>query len=248
MIGNKIKSLRNKRAVTQEHLAEYLGITAQAISRWESGTCYPDIELLPAIADYFSVTVDDLLCIDKSKKKEKIEGFIKSADTSQRAGNFDEAVNILRLALKEFPSSFLLQAELACALGCIDNGQKISKDLCEEVIILCSHILDDCLEDTLRLRAKAILCYVYAKHLEELEKAKQIADSLPPLYQCREVAMAETLKLSPLSPEGRQNVKSAIGHLLMMLGSPLSYQVENSLDDCVNALITGLQDFIVNND
>jgi len=52
-VGGKIKSLRNKNDVTQERLAENLGITAQAISRWESGSCYPDIENLPAIADFF---------------------------------------------------------------------------------------------------------------------------------------------------------------------------------------------------
>ena len=47
-IGEKVKLLRKKNDVTQDRLAEYLGITAQAISRWESETCYPDIELLPA--------------------------------------------------------------------------------------------------------------------------------------------------------------------------------------------------------
>jgi len=42
-IGEKIKLLRKKNDITQDKLAEYLGVTAQSISRWESGTCYPDI-------------------------------------------------------------------------------------------------------------------------------------------------------------------------------------------------------------
>lgn len=51
--GEKIKFLRKKAGITQERFAEYLGITPQAVSRWESENCYPDIECLPGIADFF---------------------------------------------------------------------------------------------------------------------------------------------------------------------------------------------------
>ena len=57
-IGEKIRLLRRKNDVTQDQLAAYLGVTPQAVSRWESGICYPDMGTLPAIADYFSVNMD----------------------------------------------------------------------------------------------------------------------------------------------------------------------------------------------
>lgn len=60
-IGDKIKKLRRKRKVTQEQLAKQLGVTPQAVSKWEKGLAYPEINLLVPIADYFSVTVDFLL-------------------------------------------------------------------------------------------------------------------------------------------------------------------------------------------
>ena len=60
-IGDKIKKLRRKRKVTQEQLAKQLGVTPQAVSKWEEGLAYPEIHLLVPIADYFSVTVDYLL-------------------------------------------------------------------------------------------------------------------------------------------------------------------------------------------
>lgn len=60
-IGSRIKLLRTQRRLTQEQLALTLGVTPQAVSRWEVEHSYPDLELLPAIAKYFSVSTDFLL-------------------------------------------------------------------------------------------------------------------------------------------------------------------------------------------
>ncbi len=59
-IGRKIKELRARDKTKQEKLAEALGVTPQAVSRWEQGNGYPDVEMLPAIANYFSVSIDEL--------------------------------------------------------------------------------------------------------------------------------------------------------------------------------------------
>ena len=63
-IGTTIKNLRTKKQITQKQLATYLGVTEQAVSRWESGGGFPDIQLLPAIASFFSVSTDLLLGVD----------------------------------------------------------------------------------------------------------------------------------------------------------------------------------------
>lgn len=60
MIGKNIKKLRNERKLTQEQLAEHLKISYQAISKWENGTTVPDTMMLPAIAAFFEVTIDEL--------------------------------------------------------------------------------------------------------------------------------------------------------------------------------------------
>ena len=69
-IGAKIRLLRRQNDVTQDMLAEHLGVTPQAVSRWESGVCYPDMNFLPLIADYFSVTMDELLCYTNARKEQ----------------------------------------------------------------------------------------------------------------------------------------------------------------------------------
>ena len=71
-IGAVIKSLRREQKVTQDELATALGVTPQAISRWESENGYPDIELLPLIANYFSVSIDELLGYRKSEREEEL--------------------------------------------------------------------------------------------------------------------------------------------------------------------------------
>lgn len=63
-IGKNIRSLRRKRQVSQEDLAETMGVTVQAISKWETGKANPDVMLLSGLAEYFEVSIDDLFFID----------------------------------------------------------------------------------------------------------------------------------------------------------------------------------------
>ena len=58
IIGENIRDYRKKNNLTQEQFAERLGVTYQSVSRWENGTTYPDLELLPAISDLLSITVE----------------------------------------------------------------------------------------------------------------------------------------------------------------------------------------------
>ena len=78
-IGQKIKELRQENNLTQEELAEQLGVSPQAISRWENSTTYPDITLLPIIANMFDVTIDYLLDMDSYKMKEEIDKILEQS-------------------------------------------------------------------------------------------------------------------------------------------------------------------------
>ena len=60
-IGENIANLRKKKGITQEDLANQFKVSNQAVSKWEAGKCYPDIELLPELSCYFEVSIDELL-------------------------------------------------------------------------------------------------------------------------------------------------------------------------------------------
>lgn len=77
-IGQKISQERGKQKKTQQELADFLGVSKAAISKWETGKSYPDITLLPMIAAYFNVTIDELVNDNAQLSKEEIRHFYQS--------------------------------------------------------------------------------------------------------------------------------------------------------------------------
>ena len=75
-IGNQIKALRLRRGTTQEALAQHLGVTAQAVSKWERGVATPDIGMLPDISAYFGVTIDELFAVSDDTRMERIQNML----------------------------------------------------------------------------------------------------------------------------------------------------------------------------
>lgn len=78
-IGAKIRQLRRDKGITQSEMAEHLGVTSQAVSKWEGDLSQPDIALLPDIAAYFGIRIDDLFEYSKEKRYEKIEHMLDYA-------------------------------------------------------------------------------------------------------------------------------------------------------------------------
>ena len=73
--GENLKKLRKSKDLTQEALADFLGMSFQSISKWERSETYPDITMLPTIASFFGVTVDSLLGTDMIEKEKKINEY-----------------------------------------------------------------------------------------------------------------------------------------------------------------------------
>ena len=116
-IGPTIKQLRRRHDITQEQLADYLGTSPQAISRWETGVTQPDLAHIPALANIFNVTTDELLGVDIAAKEARIDAICENAITNYKAkGLTSEAIAVLREGLKEYPNSYKLMDALQSAL------------------------------------------------------------------------------------------------------------------------------------
>ena len=214
-IGEKIKSLRKKAEVTQERFAEYLGITPQAVSRWESETAYPDIEIIPSIANFFNVTTDELLGVNANKAKERIKKIEELINENFMKGLIDKAIEICRNAIAEFPNNYKLISWLAFALhrksGDVKEENEKKKYLIE-MIELRERILEDCIDDGLRFSSLQQLSYAY-NEMGNKEKSIEIANKLPFFYNTSNV-----VRWGILDGEERLNqIKENIGLLWDLL-------------------------------
>ncbi len=95
-MGNQIRANRLRLDMTQEQLAEKFGTSPQAISRWENGTTYPDIEMLPMIASFFETTVDTLLGCTDEEKERFCADLQKSLTTAAKEKDAEKTIGVLR--------------------------------------------------------------------------------------------------------------------------------------------------------
>ena len=186
-LSKTLKDLRQKNNKTQDDLAEYLGITSQAVSKWERCEGYPDITLLPQIAAFFHVSVDTLLGVDEIARQVRIDEITAEynrirhhvpLDPNYR---LDDGIKLIRNALKEVPGEFFFEQLLAADLSwkgknLPDTAEK--NKLFEEAIMLCEDILARSVEDRWRNSAKQILLVMYAD-LRMTEKALELAYQMP---------------------------------------------------------------------
>lgn len=118
-LNENIAFFRKKRGITQEELANALGVTNQAVSKWESGKCAPDIQLLPDIAEYFNISIDELF--GRSVNSDIPTKIQSPKETSSK---LDTAIDIA--SKKGYISSSILQFKLR--IGC-DESRKLIQDM-----------------------------------------------------------------------------------------------------------------------
>ncbi len=112
-ISRTIRRLRKEKDITQEALAAALGVTSQSVSRWENDAAYPDMELIPAIANYFGVTTDVLFGMDEETKEYRL---VQYQERYQEARTLEEEIRIVREAVKEVPADCFWRGRLCCLL------------------------------------------------------------------------------------------------------------------------------------
>ena len=188
-IGENIKNLRKRKDITQEELAEHLGISFQSISKWERGDGFPDITMLPDLADFFNISIDDLIGADRISGGELSDIYVR-AYKHENDGKYDEAVNLLRETLQKYPNHFDMTSKLSSLLLFLDKDSKEGKELAKKAVILCERKLDGIMSEKARASARAMLCFLY-ENIGEHEKANDLASKLPHVWESREILWGE---------------------------------------------------------
>ena len=203
-LGDRIKEFRRRDGRTQEALANELGVTPQAVSRWEKGLCYPDMGMIPSIANVFGVSIDELFGYDNERSRkvdaltERIRGMIwenNGVDVSM-----DQCIALAREGRIEFPGNEKLTLALASALytaGYVRHGELHLTDAdgygvydvrrhrtypeWQEAVKLYEKLLPGLTDGKLRRQAVRELSQLY-KNLGQGEKALALAEEAPDLY------------------------------------------------------------------
>lgn len=244
VLGTKIRQLRRRDGRTQEALAEALGVTPQAVSRWESGGSYPDMNLIPSIANYFGVTIDELFGYN-NEREQKIDALVTRITQMKRKSNgvdagIDETISLARSALVEFPGNERLMLCLASVLytaGYVRYGEYHLTDAdgydvydiqrhrgygeWKEAVELYEKALLTLQEGDLRRTTVGELTHLYVC-LGMHEKSQALAEAAPGIYSTREY-------MRICACDGRQRVQANGKAMLDMLHACAAMMVQGVL-------------------
>lgn len=184
MFEKCLRDILVKRGKTQRELAEWLCISTQAVSKWCRGENMPDISLLPKIAIFLDVSVDDLLGVGKLRKQEKIREYQVKGFELAREGRNDERIEMWREAYNEFPNDMEVNTSLMYALYTAHNGRYH-----DEALALGERILRESTDEYQQNSAIQILCRIHSTRGNR-EKAKEYANMAGSLHMSKDVLLS----------------------------------------------------------
>lgn len=171
-IGNKIKKLRKKKGITQEELARDIGISFQAISKWENGVSLPDITLTPILASYFGVSMDELFDFNLQRIESEIEKITNEAHKF-RESDPEKSRGILEAGLEQYPGNDILLNNLLYVLNYNNNP--------DETIKIAGKLMENTTHTDVKYDAMRFLAYAY-KVKGDLTSAEAAIEQIPEIY------------------------------------------------------------------
>ncbi len=174
-IGNKIKELRKQRGITQEQLADSMGVSFQAVSKWENNIALPDITLTPSLASYFGVSMDVLFDFNLKEIEDKTLSIAKES-WKYRCSDVQKAQQILKEGLKQYPDNDILLINLLYVMDYDKHP--------DDVLAVASRIVDVTKNEAIKYDAYRFMAYAY-KVKDDYESARKALDQIPEIYFSR---------------------------------------------------------------
>ncbi|MBS6195022.1 MAG: helix-turn-helix domain-containing protein [Clostridiales bacterium] len=176
-ISDNIVRLRRRKKITQEQLAEFIGVTKASVSKWENSQSTPDIAILPQLATFFDVTVDELIGYTPQLSKEQIQKLYQQFGKAFAENPFEEVMAETQSYVKRYYSCypFLLQI---CILWLnhypMAESEERKKEICLSIDKLCHHIKENCKDMQIHGNAVVLQAMVYF----QLGRIHEVIDEL----------------------------------------------------------------------
>lgn len=171
-MGEKIRALRKRRNISQEVLAQYLGVSFQAVSKWENGAAMPDVAMIPAIASFFDVSTDELFDFNRLDTEKRVYDIVWAA-ADKRVDEPGEAERILREGLKKYPGNDILLNNLLYVLDAPERR--------DELVTICRSLIEATRDDAAKYDACLILAETCAE-MGEYELCRQRLEMIHEVY------------------------------------------------------------------
>lgn len=179
-LAENIIRFRHEKKITQEQLADFVGVTKASVSKWETKQSMPDILLLPQLAAYFDVTIDALLGYEPQLSKEQIQKIYLELAADFAKQPFEAVLEKSKRLEKQYYScySFLNQLVLLYLNHyMLTDKMERQQEILQHALQLCEHILADCKEisicnETIFFRAMALL--LLAREQEVIDSLEEI--------------------------------------------------------------------------
>ncbi len=145
-ISKCIIQKRKEKGITQEELAEYIGVSKAAVSKWESGQSYPDIALLPELAAFFNVSVDELLGYSPQLSREEIKKIYNYLSREFAVNPFEEVMEKCNELVRKYYSCFpflLAMIQLFLNHVALAKTEEAKKETLQQCIILCRRVKEE---------------------------------------------------------------------------------------------------------
>ena len=190
-LGENIRRLRIANGITQEQFGYEMGVSAQAVSRWENGATYPDITMLPMIADFFDVSMDELMGRGRELDSSERNTFFKKINEMRDCGQNEDVLAAYDKMLHKHPNdAYLLHGKANFLYLRFQKDQDMA--VAKEIISLCKKI--NCFnKPDMQCGANALLVRVYAR-TGEVKEARRLANELPSFEIGRELLISECLQ------------------------------------------------------
>lgn len=215
-IGKKIKELRKQRGITQEQLAESIGVSFQAVSKWENNIALPDITLVPILASYFGVTTDELLGFSIAEAEVEVNSIAQEA-YKFRESNPNKSKEILEEGLKKYPDNTMLLSSLLYVLNYTEKP--------DETISAANKIIERSARNDLKYDAFRFLAYAY-KAKGDMDSAKNAIEQIPEIYFNKLTEMAYLLSGEAKFEAAEKQKRVSSENLIQMMWKIAEYYEE----------------------
>lgn len=216
-IGNKIKMLRKRRGITQEQLAESIGVSFQAVSKWENNIALPDIILAPLLASYFSVSLDELFDFNL-KEMECAVKIIADEAYEYRESNPSESRQILEEGLRKYPENDILLNSLLYVLNYTENP--------DETISIASKLIEKNNQSDVKYDALRFLAYAH-KAKGDFKSAEAAIEQIPEMTFTKLTEKAYLLSGEAKFEAAEKQKLISSENLIQMMWKSAEYYEEN---------------------